>query len=182
MGLRDKNNSQTSTGIYVPTTNIWDVQSIQSAEINSKEFKELLVRLYQNINIISTALNLKESGYYLEQEFLTSQLFFPQLNTLTEKQSERQTFRMVINFGPLPNTATTSVPHGLNIGKTYTVTRIYGSSTQAGATLFIPIPYASPTLTENIAINIDQTNVNITTAMDYSDYTITYVIFEYLKN
>ena len=65
-------------GDFVPTTNVWDVDMIQEVEVNSPEFKELLVRLYQNVNAISTSLNARDSGYYPNNQiYINGQLFFP---------------------------------------------------------------------------------------------------------
>jgi hypothetical protein len=48
--------------------------------------------------------------------------------------------------------------------------------------LAIPIPYSSTTnIDNNISIQVDDTDVNITTAADYSVYTICYVVLEYIK-
>jgi hypothetical protein len=47
---------------------------------------------------------------------------------------------------------------------------------------YIPLPYASPTLVNNIQLSVDATNVTITTGIDYSAYTVTYVILEYIKS
>ena len=60
-------------------------------------------------------------------------------------------------------------------------TKIYGTATNASGN-GIPIPYADSVLNNEISINVDLTNVNITTAIDYSAFTTTYVILEYLKN
>jgi len=51
-------------GSFVPTTNVWDPSEIYSVDVTSPRFKELLVRLYQNVNLIAVVLNTKDSGYY----------------------------------------------------------------------------------------------------------------------
>jgi len=92
---------QLGPGLFVPTTNVWDVSEIYSLEGIKPEFKELLVRLYQNINNLSLALNLKDTGYYTEEEFVTGQVFFPNpslSSTTQQTPTFRQTFRKVINF------------------------------------------------------------------------------------
>lgn len=182
-------NQQTNTGSFVPLTNIWDVQRLQDVDINSEEFKELLVRLYQNINNICMALNIKDVGYYTLSEFLNGQLFFPNpalSSTTAQTPTYRQVFRTVVNFGALPNAGTKSVPHGIAINPvtptTYSFTRIYGAASNGSAqNSFIPLPFASPTLNENIKLTVDNTNVNVTTAIDYSSYTICYLVLEYIK-
>jgi len=44
------------------------------------------------------------------------------------------------------------------------------------------LPYASSTVNNSISIAVDANNLIITTAIDYSDYTTTYVVLEYLKS
>lgn len=172
-------NQSINTGLYVPTTNIWDVQEIQKVDVNSEEFKELLVRLYQNINVISLALNLKESAYYVEQEFLTSQLFPPASTSLDSEY--RPSYRKYINFGALPNTATKSVAHGLTFDTATTATRIYGAATDPAGVTLIPLPYASPVLNNNIELWIDGTNVNVKTGTNRTNFTRSGIIIEVLK-
>lgn len=171
-------------GAFVPTTNIWDPTEIYSTEVTSPEFKELLVRMYQNISNISTVLNLKDTGYYDTSEFVTGQKFFPKpgLTSLSSTTPDfRQTYRKVVNFGALPNAGTTNVAHGITIDSNTIFTRIYGTTTDATGLSYLPLPYSSPTAANNIELSIDSTNVKIVTGSDRTAYTITYVVLEYLK-
>lgn len=181
----DYYNNTANPGAYVPTTNVWDPSEIYSVDVNSQEFKELLVRLYQNLNSISVLLNIKDTGYYALEEFLNSQGYFPSTTMMvTDSNSAgtRGVFRKVINFGALPNTATKSVAHGIAITNTFSFTRIYATASDTTGLTYIPIPYASSIDANEIEIYVDVTNVNIVTAANYSNYNITYVILEYLKN
>src|SRR5271157_1512774 len=93
-------------GVYLPTTFIWDVSQLQRVDVNSKEFKELLIRMYQNLTNMATAINLKDTGYYYQGEFVNGQLYFPNpalSSSTTPPATYRQVFRLVINFGALPN-------------------------------------------------------------------------------
>lgn len=178
-----------NAGSFVPTTNIWDTQQLYDVDINSAEFKELLVRLYQNINNIALVLNTKDTGYYSTVEFVNGQLFFPNPagNTSTmQGNAYRQVFRTTINFGALPNAGTKSVAHNINISTftptTYSFTRIYGAASKPDQTEFIPLPYSSATLANNIELYVTNTNVVITTAVNYSAYTTTYLVLEYIQN
>lgn len=169
-------------GLYVPTTNVWDATSVQGADVN-----ELIVRLYQNINQIALSLNVKDTGYYDILELINGQQFFP--NPAYSANTDvlpfyRSVFRKVINFGALPNAGTKSVAHGIEpigLNNGFTFTRIYGTASNTAGQTYIPLPYASPTLNENIKLNVDGTNVNVTTAINYTAYTITYIILEYLR-
>lgn len=176
--------SQLNPGMFVPTTNVWDVSQIYQIEDLSPELQELLVRLYQNLNNMALALNLKDTGYYTQQEFLNSQVYFPDpalTSTTPATPVFRQVFRTVVNFGALPNTATKSVAHGIAITTGYIFTRIYATASDQVALTYIPIPYASPVLANNIELNVDAVNVNITTGSNRSAYLTTYVVLEYIK-
>lgn len=177
-------NNPAGYGAYNPTTNIWDVSQIYSVEVNSPEFKELLVRLYQNLNLLATLVNLKDTGYYDLQEFINGQQYFPNpaLSSSTGTMpTYRPVYRKVINFGTLPNTGTKSVAHGITCTTATSFTRIYATATDPVGFNYIPIPYASPTLINNIELNVDATNVNITTGSNRTAFTITYCILEYLQ-
>jgi hypothetical protein len=178
-------NQNPGAGVFVPSTYVWDVARLHEVSVTSPEFKELLVRLYQNINNISLALNIKDTGLYNVIEVVNGQIFFPNpaLNSSTpQTPAFRQVYRTVVDFGALPNAATKSVTHGIQITPTTTFTRIYATASNLTGDTYIPIPYASPTAANSIEISVDATNVNITTAIDYSAYTICYVILEYLQN
>jgi hypothetical protein len=172
-------------GAFIPTTQLWDVTEIYEENVGNEPLKELLVRMYQNLNRMALSLNVKESGYYDTQEFVTGQQYFPLpgLNSSgTRVPDYRQTFRKVVNFGGLPNAGTTNVAHGINCDANTIFTRIYGVATDpTGGFSYLPLPYASTTLINNIELSVDGTNVTVITGIDRTAYTICYVICEYIK-
>lgn len=178
-----------SPGAFIPTTDVYDTQAIYSLDINSQEFKEFLVRLRQSINNVALSLNIRDAGYYDLQEFINGQLFFPDPALVSSPAAAqlrtpvfRQVYRIAVDFGALPNTATKSVAHNIyNITSEFTFTRIYGCASDTTNLTYIPIPFASPTDSEEIKLDVDATNVNITTGSDRTSYDTTYVILEYLK-
>jgi hypothetical protein len=171
--------AQAFGGAFIPTTNVWDVTEIQNLDLDPG-LRELLVRLYQNLNRMSLLINLKDTGYYVTFETINSQMWTPAGPVATNNYIPD--FRIVVNFGTLPNTATKSVAHGLQgISGTWSFTRIYATASDPIGLTYIPIPYASPVLANNIELNVDATNVNITTGSDRTNYTICYVVLEYLK-
>lgn len=175
-------------GSFVPTNYIWDVAQVQEVDVNSPEFKELLIRMYQNINSMILSLNLKDTGVYNTSPFVNSQIFFPNplLNSSTSATPEfRQVYRNVINFGALPAVGTLSRPHNITCTSNTTFTRIYGTASKTTTPFsYIPIPYSSATtVADNLELDVDATMVNITTGgFNYSAYTTTYVILEYLQD
>lgn len=174
----------TLSGAFVPTTNIWDVSQLYDVDVNTPQFKELLVRLYQNVNNIALVLNIKDSGYYVTSEFVNGQSFFPNPannSTTATAPTLRQVFRTVVNFGALPNATTKSVPHHIPVTAGFTFTRIYGAASDTTGGNYIPIPYATP-VSNDIALDVNTTDVTITTADDRTNFTVCYVILEYIKS
>jgi hypothetical protein len=176
-------------GAFVPTTNVWDVNEIYSTEVTSPQFKELLVRLYQNINNISLLLNIKDTGYYDTQEFVNSQCYYPNPNLTSQSTTTptlRQVYRKVIRMNPtyatLPNAGTIAIPHGLTPNSSWTFKRIYGTASDTNGFNYLPLPYASTTLANNIELRVDSTNVYITTGSDRTNFNNVDIILEYIKN
>jgi hypothetical protein len=155
-------------GAFVNQTQVWD----------SKDPAELLVRLYQQLNTIALVLNIKDSGYYALGEFVNGQLYFPNpaYNSQTVAQAEyRQVFRLVVNFGALPNTGAKSVAHGLSPNSGWMFTRIYACASDTTGLNYLPIPSTQANLTVN------STNVTITTTANLSNYNLCVVVLEYIK-
>ena len=174
----------TNFGAFIPTTNIWDVSEIFEVDVTSPEFKELLVRMYQNLNNMALSINNRDAGYYITQEFVNGQTYFPNpaFNSSTATYPAlRQVFRKVINFGALPNTAAKTVAHNITVNTGTTFTRIYANASDTTGFNYIPIPYASPTLANNIELSVNATNVTITTGSNRSNFNICYVVLEYIK-
>lgn len=175
---------QSNYGSFVETTNVWDVSPIVEMENLDEPMQDLLVRLYQNINIIAEQLNGKDTGIFTEDEFLTNKLFFPTSTSNTKNQSASQdyrpVFRKVIDFGMLPNATSKSVAHGIIADAI--MTSISCTANNTGFTSKIPIPYASPTaLNENISLEITDTHVIIKTGIDRRSYTTCYIVLEFIK-
>lgn len=171
-------------GAFIQTTQVWDVAQLQDVDVKSPEFKELLVRLYQQINNIANVLNIKDTGQYQLTEFVNGQLLFsnPALTSSTPQIAEdRQVWRKVINFGALPNTGTKAVAHGITCTVMTSFTRIYGCATDTAGN-YIPLPYASPTAANEIELKVDGTNVTIITGSNRTNFTITYIILEYVQS
>lgn len=139
------------------------------------------VKLRQYLNDIATATNSKDSGIYDATETITGQQFLPVFSTQSASSTNYRTvFRKVFDFGALPNTGTTSLAHNITFGSTFSVTKLYAGATDPG-TEWIQIPYASPTLANNIEINLDATNINIITGSNRSNFTRCFVVVEFIK-
>ena len=136
--------------------------------------REILV---EDLREISEAVNTREIGWYIEDEILTGKQCFSNAPTtdLGTNQVFRSIFRKTIDFGPLPNSSTKSVPHGIQFNANFTLIHLYASATDpVGLTAF-----SLPGVTSSVIM--DATNINITTTANLTNYTRVIVVVEYLK-
>ena len=89
----------------------------------------------------------------------------------------KQVYRKRLSIGALPNTTTKSVKHGLT---NVTFIRLQGVATNDSGTT-IPLPFASPAAESIVSLSVNNTNININTGMDRSNYA-GYVDLYYTKN
>jgi len=139
----------------------------------------------EQLKKISNAVNIREIGWFLDEELLSGKAFIPGENSGggSTNQAFRQVFRMVVDFGQLPNATSKSVPHNIpNVGNNFTLTFIGAYASDPVAFTYIPIPYADPnTLANAIKLDMDDTNVTITTGTNRTNYTRCYVTIEYMQ-
>lgn len=168
-------------GSQLQTTSLYTLfERLQKAEPTSKEYKELLDQLGVAFVTMASIINTKDTGIYntyvtTNEPFLCNRQWF----ATQPQRGLRDSFRVVVNFGALPNAATTSVAHGIPFnGNNYILSRLEAYATDPVGYNYIPIPYAGAA--NSIEINLDQTNVNITTTTNRTAFTTCYVIIEYI--
>jgi hypothetical protein len=178
-------------GVFLPTTQVWDVNQIYETKDISPGMRELLVRMYQNLNLMATVINQKDTGIYPTDEFVCGQQYFPKPG-LTSASSHTPKLRQVLRktipwvdgagaYKSLPNAVLDSVPHGLTFDANTIVTRIYGASTNPTARRYIPIPFID---CKSGYIGIWATGTDIVIdccGFDGTDFTITNIVIEYIK-
>ncbi len=144
-----------------------------------EEQKDLKIRQY--LNDIATATNSKDSGIYDGIETVTGQKFLPIFSTETNANATyRGVLRKVIDFGALPNSGVKNIAHGITFTNDQSVTKLYAGATIPGSS-WIPIPFASPTLNLNISLEMDATNIIITTGIDRTTFTRCFVVVEFIS-
>jgi len=166
---------QINTGSFVPTTNVWDVTRLYETEVNSPEFKELLVRLYQNINNMSLVLNTKVSGYYINEEFVSSKLFYNPNST--NPLDLRPGFVKTINTGAL-GAGLTAVNHDLGVTATWQWISINGAATDTIGLVGNPIPFVGAAGNIEVSVTSTQVLITNTTGIAFTDSQVT---IEYIK-
>ena len=159
-------------GSFLPTTQVWDLGLLEEIDVNSTEFKELLVRLHQEVGKISQAVNGKETGLYLKQEFNSGNTYF---NPTSSSQLDlRPVYRMVVDAGALGIGLTVTAAHGLTIGSTWSFVHMYGAASNTTTNNYYPIPSST------ILMSVDATNVTIVNNSGLAFLTCV-VVLEYLK-
>jgi hypothetical protein len=171
-------------GYYIATTSQEDNKTILDFDVNSVEFKEFLIRLQQRLNNLALYQNNKVAGIFSLDEQINGKQYF-QTNqaagTGQQSQIQRQVYHKTFNVGSLLFPGPTIIPTDLDISADWIATDIYGTATEPGVRM-IPLPFSSPVLNENIKLEVVGTNIVITTVIDYSAFTHTYVTLEYVKS
>jgi hypothetical protein len=135
------------------------------------------VFLTEQLKRISNGLNDREIGFLLDEELLTGQAFIPGVTT---GQAFRSVLRMVVVFGPLPNASTKSVPHNVVVDANFSLMNMYLSATDPIDLVGFSLQYYS-VATSDIVLSYDVSNIVVTTQSNYSNYTTSYVVFEYIQ-
>lgn len=153
-----------------PSLNANQVPTSISFTADEQLNRDHLTQAYRRL---AASANTKELGTYMPYETATNQQYF----VANDTTKTRNTYRKVINFGALPNTATKMVAHGIPFTSQYQMLRIYGTATDpTGVFQYIPLPYP------NITMYATGTNVIVTTPSNWSNFTLCTIVLEYAKN
>lgn len=129
-----------------------------------EEWKEARQFLTETLKMTANSANVKEIGWYLEEEAISGKQFFPG----SVQDQYRTIFRKVIDFSPLA-IGVNSQPHGVTIDANFRLINLYGAASDTVA--FTGTPINQPN------INYDATNINITSAAVYQ---VAQAVFEYI--
>jgi len=138
--------------------------------------------LVEHLKKISNAINVREIGFFLDEELLSGKAFIPGATIPGNNPGIfRQVLRKVIDFGVLPNTATKSVPHGILFDTRFTLIQLWASATSSTNLTAFPIPFTSLILANQIQLFMDATNVVIVTGSNRSNFDRCFVFIEYIQ-
>lgn len=154
-------------------------QSFVSTDIvlpeDDSDLREILTDRLQRI---TEALNMKDIGQYYDVATISGQIWFDPTDVAETREGER----IVINFGALPNAAVKTVAHNITVDANTRFTRIYGTANDP-STEFIPLPFVDMSGgAAHIELSVDSTNVSVTTTADYTAFTETFIILEWIQN
>lgn len=129
--------------------------------------------LVEQLKKISNGVNIREIGWYLDQELLSGKAFIPGAAPAgnSSPQQYRQILRVVVDFGALAIGVNTKA-HNVLVNANFSLMQLYAAATNAVAMTGEPIPNGADTIT------YDATNIIITVA---AAYTRCWAVMEYIQ-
>ncbi len=152
---------------YVPVYDAVPEKWEDAREFLAEQFKK-----------ISEAVNVREIGWFLDEELLSGKQFIPGTNN---PQEFRTILRKVVDCGPLPNNGTKTIPHGITVDSNFTLTGLYGVATDSVGLTSFSFPFATIVANAVVQLYIDSTNIQISDLVNYSNYTRVFVFIEYTQ-
>ena len=168
-----------NTGSFVQQTPAFDVARLSETDVNSEEFKDLIVQLAQQTNNMSIVLNTKQSGLYLTNEFLNGNLYPPKTLTGNNQLRQRNEYQILVIFPQLTAGVNTMV-HGIPVDANTVFTGFKGMANDPTGFNYYPLPWASAAGLTNIEVKANATNIIITNNSGIVFATTPVVLF-YLK-
>ena len=156
-----------SKSSLVPRYSVFEIQNAQQETDPIK----LTVNLMLRLNKVIDAINTKPSGIYNLEQSAAVSTYPPTQTGLVSAASP--IYWQTYFAGPLPNTGTLNIPHGITWTSSTTLITYSATATDSVNLFAIPIPYvdvSSVAVTGNIELYVDATNIVITTAGNASSY------------
>jgi len=112
--------------------------------------------IVEQLKKISNAVNIREIGWYLDEELLSGKAFIPGAQIPPANSTPlqfRQIFRKVIDVSPLISGANPPIPHAIVFDNRFTLIDLWVSATNSGTLV-------AQVITGN-DVTLDATNINI---------------------
>lgn len=128
--------------------------------------------LVENLKKISNAVNIREIGFYLDEELLSGKQFIPTAemssNLSSTSQQFRTVLRKVIDVSPLSPGANTFA-HGIVVDSNFTLIDMWVSATDSAT------PIAQVITDSNVTIDATNININSPGAFDRAFAFVEYI-------
>jgi len=144
-----------------------------------EKWEEARQFLVEHLKKISNAVNIREVGFFLDEELLSGKSFIPGVTLPGNPSIARSVFRKVIEFGTLPNAGTKFVPHGIVFNNNFTLIQLFGSATDPIGLTALPLPLAAAAPFQ-IELYMNSTDIIVVTGSARSNYTRVFVVVEYI--
>ena len=105
--------------------------------------------LVEQLKRISNGINIRDIGWYLDEELLSGRAFIPGVTVPGNNPGQFRTIlRKVIAFGDLVPGANTRA-HGIVVDANFSLMELYAAATNVGALTGEPIPNGADTISYN---------------------------------
>ncbi len=155
-----------------------DAQQLESFvpvyDVIPDEWEDARPFMVEQLKRISNAVNIREIGWFLDEELLSGKAFIPGSNNILSGGSS-QTFRTILRkVIPFPGliVGVNTQPHGITVDANFSLIQLFGAATNAVAFTGEPIPNGADT------ISYDATNIIITVG---APYTRAWAVIEYIQ-
>ena len=155
-----------------------DSQALESYvptyDVMPEKWEDARGLVVEQLKKMSYAINIREIGWFLDEELLSGKAFIPGINNADEgssSQAFRTILRKVIVFPGLTVGVNTQ-PHGIMVDANFSLIQLFGAATDAVAMTGEPLPNGADT------ISYDATNIIITVA---AAYTRAFATIEYIQ-
>jgi hypothetical protein len=149
-------------------------------DVVPEKWEDARTMINEQLRKISNAINVREIGFFLDEELLSGKSFIPGASS-PDDQVFRSMLRKVIVFGALPDSSTKTIPHGITVDSNFSIIDMYLSATDPIGLTGFSLQYWDSTGTAPITVSYDSTNVIVTTTGHYSNFTTSFIILEYIQ-
>jgi hypothetical protein len=155
-----------------------DSQNLESYvpvyDVAPDKWEEAQPFIVEQLKRLANAVNIREIGWFLDQELLSGKAFFPGINNDGNgytSQVFRTILRKVIVFPSLVVGVNNQL-HGIMVDANFSLIQLFGAATNATALTGQPIPNGTMT------ISYDANNIIITSN---AAYTRAWAVIEYIQ-
>lgn len=128
--------------------------------------------LVEQLKSISNGTNIRQIGWYLDEELVSGKQFIPSETTALTGMNEqyRTIFRKVIDCSPLIAGVNPPIPHGITFDSNFTLIHIYVSGTNS-------VTLMARTITGNdVVMNSSDINITSPAAFDRAFAIVEYIL------
>jgi hypothetical protein len=133
-----------------------------------EDARPFLVEQFKNL---SNAINIREIGWFLDEELLSGKAFIPGINTGGTSPQFRTILRKVIIFPGLSAGVNTQ-PHEISVDANFSLIQLFAAATNSTALIGEPIPNGADT------ISYTATDIVITVSAAYDR---AWAVIEYIQ-
>jgi len=139
--------------------------------------------LVEQLKRMSNAINIREIGWFIDEEVLTGKAFIPSTPTPNNDSvpfQTRQILRKVVQTIPIP-AGVTLIPHGIVVDSNFTLIQMWGSMTDPTNLVSFTYAYSPSPDANGIQMFINGPNIVINSNTSRLSYTRSYVVIEYIQ-